>query len=83
MELTGKVAYCSGLPVSTHYMGQALVADEDGDSTDRMLLFVAPRDQFEIVDDWGRLVGLRVAAPTRSRLEQGTCPRIGLIEDAC
>ena len=29
-ELNGKVAYCSGIPYSTHYMGQALIAREDG-----------------------------------------------------
>lgn len=58
-ELTGKVAYASGIPLSTHYFGQFAVADADGRPTDRMLLFVATADQYEILDDWGRLMGLR------------------------
>jgi 3-hydroxy-9,10-secoandrosta-1,3,5(10)-triene-9,17-dione monooxygenase len=81
-ELTGKVAYCSGLPVSTHYMGQALVADEDGDSTGRMLMFVAPRDQFEIVDDWGRLMGLRGSGSNTIAFDRGRVPAHWVIEDA-
>ena len=31
-ELRGKVAYASGIPYSTHYMGQALIAGEDGNA---------------------------------------------------
>jgi len=42
-ELTGSVAYCSGAPYSTHYMGQALMpATDDGPPT-RQLMFLAPR----------------------------------------
>src|ERR1700761_6450376 len=30
-ELNGKVSYCSGIPSSTHYMGQALLPEQDGE----------------------------------------------------
>lgn len=58
-ELSGKVAYASGIPLSTHYLGQFAVADADGRPTERMLMFVAEDSQYEILDDWGRLMGLK------------------------
>jgi 3-hydroxy-9,10-secoandrosta-1,3,5(10)-triene-9,17-dione monooxygenase len=58
-ELNGKVAYCSGIPYSTHYMGQALTEPaEPGGPPGPQILFWAPRDQFEVLDDWGKLTGL-------------------------
>jgi 3-hydroxy-9,10-secoandrosta-1,3,5(10)-triene-9,17-dione monooxygenase len=76
-ELTGKVGYCSGIPLSTHYMGQALIAGGDGKPSESMLLFVAPRSEFEILDDWGRLMGLKGQAPTRSRSTTAESQRTG------
>jgi 3-hydroxy-9,10-secoandrosta-1,3,5(10)-triene-9,17-dione monooxygenase len=58
-ELDGKVSYCSGIPYSTHYMGQALTEpNEKGAPPGPPLLFVAPRSAFRILDDWGALTGL-------------------------
>ena len=58
-ELDGKVSYCSGIPYSTHYMGQALTEPaESGGPPGPPILFWAPRDTFEILDDWGKLTGL-------------------------
>ena len=58
-ELDGKVSYCSGIPYSTHYMGQALTEPaEPGGPPGPPILFWAPRDTFEILDDWGKLTGL-------------------------
>jgi 3-hydroxy-9,10-secoandrosta-1,3,5(10)-triene-9,17-dione monooxygenase len=81
-ELTGRVAYCSGLPLSTHYLGQALIADGDGNTTERMLLFVAARDQFEVVDDWGGLLGLRGSGSNTIAFDRGRLPAHWAIEDA-
>jgi 3-hydroxy-9,10-secoandrosta-1,3,5(10)-triene-9,17-dione monooxygenase len=58
-ELSGRIAYASGIPLSTHYFGQFAVAGSDGRPTPRMLMFVATADQYEILDDWGGLMGLR------------------------
>jgi hypothetical protein len=33
-------------------MGQALIASGDGNASERMLLFVAQHQDFEILDDW-------------------------------
>ena len=58
-ELNGKVAYCSGIPYSNHYMGQALTEPtEPGGPPGPPILFFAPRSAFEILDDWGHLTGL-------------------------
>jgi 3-hydroxy-9,10-secoandrosta-1,3,5(10)-triene-9,17-dione monooxygenase len=57
-ELNGKVQYASGVPYSTHYMGQAIMPDTDPENPG-MLLFVAPRDQWTMLDDWGHLLGLK------------------------
>jgi 3-hydroxy-9,10-secoandrosta-1,3,5(10)-triene-9,17-dione monooxygenase len=81
-ELTGKVGYCSGIPISTHYMGQALIAGDDGKPTERMLLFVAPRSEFTILDDWGRLMGLKGSASNTITFDRGRIPAHWAIEDA-
>lgn len=81
-ELTGKVAYCSGLPISTHYLGQALITGPDGQPSDRMLLFVASSDQFTMIDDWGRLAGLKGSGSNTISFERGRVPAHWAIEDA-
>ena len=81
-ELTGKVGYCSGIPLSTHYMGQALIAGDDGKPTEGMLLFVAPRSEFEILDDWGGLMGLKGSGSNTITFERGRIPAHWAIEDA-
>ncbi|WP_116244152.1 acyl-CoA dehydrogenase family protein [Nocardiopsis sp. FIRDI 009] len=57
-EIEGTWRYCSGSPYATHFMGHALVPGEDG-APPSPLLFVAPRDQWERLDDWGGQLGLR------------------------
>ncbi len=81
-DLIGKVAYCSGIPLSTHYMGQALIAGEEGKTTERMLLFVAPRSEFEILDDWGGLMGLKGTGSNTITFDHGRVPSDWAIEDA-
>jgi len=81
-ELKGKVGYCSGIPLSTHYMGQALIAGDDGKPTERMLLFVAPRSEFTILDDWGGLMGLKGSASNTITFDRGRIPTHWAIEDA-
>jgi 3-hydroxy-9,10-secoandrosta-1,3,5(10)-triene-9,17-dione monooxygenase len=73
-ELNGKVGYCSGIPYSTHYMGQALIVGEDLQPTERMLLFVAPRSEFTVLDDWGDLLGLKGSGSQSIVFEHGRIP---------
>jgi 3-hydroxy-9,10-secoandrosta-1,3,5(10)-triene-9,17-dione monooxygenase len=58
-ELSGQFPYCSGVPYSTHYLGQALTPGPDPDGPPGLILFVAPREQYTMLDDWGRLLGLK------------------------
>src|SRR6202020_2001367 len=80
-ELNGKVGYCSGIPYSTHYMGQALIANRDGTPSDRMLLFVAPRSEFTMLDDWGDLLGLKGSGSQSITFEKGMVPVPWALED--
>ncbi|MBV9809476.1 MAG: hypothetical protein JO286_20000, partial [Solirubrobacterales bacterium] len=46
----------------TYYMGQALLPvdpDASPDEPPPMLLFVAPRSEWEMLDDWGDMLGLK------------------------
>jgi len=80
-ELNGRVAYCSGIPYSTHYMGQALIADQDGTPSDRMMLFVAPRSEFTMLDDWGDLLGLKGSGSQSITFENGMISAHWALED--
>lgn len=58
--LEGTHRYCSGVPFSTHYMGQTLAAGPDPEGPPGpMLLFVAPRSEWTMLDDWGDTLGLK------------------------
>jgi 3-hydroxy-9,10-secoandrosta-1,3,5(10)-triene-9,17-dione monooxygenase len=74
-ELEGKVSYCSGIPYSTHYMGQALTegATPDG-PPGPPLLFVAPRSEFTVLDDWGDLLGLKGSGSNSIVFDGGRIP---------
>jgi 3-hydroxy-9,10-secoandrosta-1,3,5(10)-triene-9,17-dione monooxygenase len=80
--LSGRVGYCSGIPLSTHYMGQALIAGDDGVPTERLLLFVAPASEFQILDDWGRLMGLKGTGSNAITFDHGRIPAHWGLEDA-
>jgi alkylation response protein AidB-like acyl-CoA dehydrogenase len=61
-QIDGQVAFASGVPWSTFYMGQALLPPPAGavpSDPPPMLLFVAPRAEWEMLDDWGDMLGLK------------------------
>jgi len=58
-QIDGQVAYASGSPYATHYMGQAFGAPETPDGPPTLMAFVAPRSEWEMLDDWGDLIGLK------------------------
>jgi 3-hydroxy-9,10-secoandrosta-1,3,5(10)-triene-9,17-dione monooxygenase len=53
--LTSTHHYCSGSPYATHFMGQTFPAGPPGPP----MLFVAPRSQWTLLDDWGGTLGLK------------------------
>ncbi|MFE1500902.1 acyl-CoA dehydrogenase, partial [Streptomyces albidoflavus] len=69
----GTWSYCSGAPYATHFIGHTLVAQGEGQPPAPML-FIAPRDQFERLDDWGAQLGLKGSGSHSIRIEGGRIP---------
>ena len=46
--------FCSGAPYSTHHVGLAPTGEQD-----RMVVFVVPRKDYRVLDNWGDLIGLK------------------------
>ncbi|OAH10678.1 acyl-CoA dehydrogenase family protein [Streptomyces jeddahensis] len=71
----GTWPYSSGAPYSTHYVGQTLLAPEkEGDPPGPMLLFVAPRSAWTVLDDWHGTLGLRGTGSNSIRIDRGRIP---------
>jgi 3-hydroxy-9,10-secoandrosta-1,3,5(10)-triene-9,17-dione monooxygenase len=79
-ELNGRTAYASGIPYSTHYMGQAIMGEDDA-GLPRMLLFVAPKSEWRMLDDWGHLLGLKGSGSHSIVFEGGRIPAHWALED--
>ena len=59
-RVKGKWRYASGVPYATHFMGMApLKGSHPGGPTRKMVSVVVPRDQFEMLDDWHDMFGLK------------------------
>ncbi|MHC0430273.1 acyl-CoA dehydrogenase family protein [Streptomyces sp. O3] len=71
--IDGTWNYCSGSPYATHFVGHTLVFPEDADEPHPML-FIAPRDQFRRLDDWGDQLGLKGSGSHSITLENGRVP---------
>ena len=50
-EVSGRFGFCSGAPVSTHFIGSAML--DEGEGPPRQLTFLVPRAAFRILPDWG------------------------------
>jgi alkylation response protein AidB-like acyl-CoA dehydrogenase len=75
------VAYCSGIPYSTYYMGQAILADTDAHGMPRVALFVAPRSTFTQLDDWWDTLGLKGTGSQSIRFHGAHLPAHYVLED--
>jgi 3-hydroxy-9,10-secoandrosta-1,3,5(10)-triene-9,17-dione monooxygenase len=65
-RVSGTWAYCSGAPHADFFMGGMSVPDIHGRTATRetswispTLTIVVPKGQFEVLDDWGDLLGMR------------------------
>ena len=59
-RVKGKWRYASGVPYATHFMGMApLKGSHPGGPTRKMVSVVVPREQFEMLDDWHDMFGLK------------------------
>jgi len=75
-RIDGQVAFASGSPYATHYMGQVLTAEDPP----RLLAFVAPRSEWEMLDDWGDMLGLKGSGSHSLRFEGTRIPADWAIE---
>jgi 3-hydroxy-9,10-secoandrosta-1,3,5(10)-triene-9,17-dione monooxygenase len=73
-QIDGQVAFASGTPYSTFYMGQALLPAADGRTPPPMLLFVAPRSEWQMLDDWGDMLGLKGSGSHSIRFDHTRIP---------
>ena len=80
--LNGVVNYCSGIPYSTHFIGQARLPGKQENGAPRVALVLAPADTFEILDDWGRTLGLNASGSNSIKFDNAFLPSKYLIEDA-
>lgn len=58
-ELSGRFPYCSGVPYATHYLGQTLATGDDPLGPPELLLFLARREDWTMLEDWGQLLGMK------------------------
>jgi 3-hydroxy-9,10-secoandrosta-1,3,5(10)-triene-9,17-dione monooxygenase len=81
-RLDGTVRYCSGIPYSTHFMGQAMIAGlPPQEAAQHLMLYVAPRSEWTMLDDWGDTLGLRGSGSHSIRLDDGRIPAEFVVED--
>jgi 3-hydroxy-9,10-secoandrosta-1,3,5(10)-triene-9,17-dione monooxygenase len=80
-DIHGTIAYCSGIPYSNWYMGQAIMPGQRDDGQPRTLLFLAPRSQFEMLDDWGDQLGLRGSGSHSIRFDHARLASHLVLED--
>ncbi|MER5994092.1 acyl-CoA dehydrogenase family protein [Streptomyces viridosporus] len=70
--INGTFPYCSGAPYATHFIGHTVVEGEAEESGP--LLFVAPRDQWTMLDDWGGQLGLKGSGSHSITFRDGRIP---------
>lgn len=80
-RINGVVNYCSGIPYSTYFIGQCMLPGKNDDGSPRMGLYVAPKDTFTIMDDWGHMHGLNGSGSHSIRFDNAFLPTRFLIED--
>lgn len=81
-EIDGVVNYCSGIPWSTYFLGQARLPGKTADGRPRVGLYIAPAGTYEILDDWGNMLGLNSSGSNSIRFDKAFLPARFLVEDA-
>jgi 3-hydroxy-9,10-secoandrosta-1,3,5(10)-triene-9,17-dione monooxygenase len=80
-EINGTIGYCSGIPYSNWYMGQAIMPGKQESGEPRMMLFLAPESEWEMLNDWGDQLGLRGSGSQSIRFDKGRIASYLALED--
>ncbi len=70
----GVFPFCSGITVSTHFIGGSLAPQPDGSL--KHVFFVAPRETLTVLPDWGegRFMGMQASGSNSVRMDQVFVP---------
>jgi 3-hydroxy-9,10-secoandrosta-1,3,5(10)-triene-9,17-dione monooxygenase len=68
--------YGSGTPYSTHFAGHSRHAEDPS----KVSTFLAPRDTYEILDDWGHSLGLKGSGSQSVRFDGAFIPAAYVLE---
>lgn len=73
-QVSGRWRYASGVPYSTHFIGNALI--DDGEGNQKEVAFIVPRKDYEILGDWGggQTVGMCASGSNSVLLEDVFVP---------
>ena len=65
--------YCSGIPYATHFVGNVVLREND---KSRILIFVIPRAQLRMLDDWGgdATLGMRASGSNSVEIKKAFIP---------
>jgi 3-hydroxy-9,10-secoandrosta-1,3,5(10)-triene-9,17-dione monooxygenase len=71
--------YCSGIPYATHFVGNVLLKQGD---TQKTVIFVAPRADVIVLDDWGgdATLGMRASGSNSVKIEKKFVPEYLVID---
>jgi 3-hydroxy-9,10-secoandrosta-1,3,5(10)-triene-9,17-dione monooxygenase len=73
-QVTGTWHFCSGAPYGSHHLGLAPTTPGERRDPQTMVVVAVPRDRFEILDDWGDLIGLKGSGSHSIRVEDVFVP---------
>jgi len=78
-RLSGRWDYNSGCTYSTHFMPVAPVTAEDGSTA--LYMFIVPRKDYTIIDDWGfgRTIGLHASSSNSIEIEDAFVPEYNAV----
>ena len=72
----GTHRYASGVPYATHFAGHAFHTERP----DVVSAFIAPREAFEVLDDWGGTLGMRGSGSNSVRFDGAFIPEEFVLE---
>jgi 3-hydroxy-9,10-secoandrosta-1,3,5(10)-triene-9,17-dione monooxygenase len=79
--LNGTHPYASGAPYATHLVGQAFAEGDAPGERGPILLFVAPRSAWTMLNDWGDILGMRGSGSHSVKFEDSFIPSHYVLED--